>query len=44
MDNQFGELPVDKTVDTKFFLESVAYLPPFFGEYRSTPERSVDDL
>ncbi|KAK6322097.1 glycolipid transfer protein [Coregonus clupeaformis] len=30
MDNQFGELPVDKAVDTKFFLESVAYLPPFF--------------
>ncbi|CDQ57038.1 unnamed protein product [Oncorhynchus mykiss] len=30
MDNQFGELPVDKSVDTKFFLESVAYLPPFF--------------
>ncbi|XP_064833854.1 glycolipid transfer protein-like [Oncorhynchus masou masou] len=30
MDNQFGELPVDKSVDTKFFLDSVAYLPPFF--------------
>ncbi|KAM9517224.1 glycolipid transfer protein-like [Salvelinus alpinus] len=29
MDNQFGNLPADNAVNTKLFLESVAYLPPF---------------
>ncbi|KAL0965664.1 hypothetical protein UPYG_G00284150 [Umbra pygmaea] len=30
MENQFRELPSDKAVDTKLFLNSVSYLPPFF--------------
>ncbi|KAJ7987164.1 hypothetical protein DPEC_G00335910 [Dallia pectoralis] len=30
MENQFRELPADRAIDTKLFLESVAYLPPFF--------------
>lgn len=30
LENQFRELPEDKTVDTKLFLESVSHLPPFF--------------
>uniref|UniRef100_A0A4W5N2U7 Glycolipid transfer protein n=1 Tax=Hucho hucho TaxID=62062 RepID=A0A4W5N2U7_9TELE len=29
---QFGKLPADNAVNTKLFLESVAYLPPFFGD------------
>ena len=32
LDNQFGELPPDKSVDTKLFLEAVSHLPSFFGE------------
>ncbi|KAM8743867.1 glycolipid transfer protein-like [Acanthopagrus latus] len=30
LDNQFGELPPDKSVDTKLFLEAVSHLPSFF--------------
>ncbi|XP_008284697.1 glycolipid transfer protein-like [Stegastes partitus] len=30
LDNQFKELPPDKSVDTKTFLEAVAHLPSFF--------------
>ncbi|CAL8280767.1 unnamed protein product [Boreogadus saida] len=30
LDNEFKELPADKTLDTKLFLESVSHLPPFF--------------
>ncbi len=32
LDNQFKELPPDKSVDTKLFLETVSHLPAFFGE------------
>ncbi|XP_035523355.1 glycolipid transfer protein-like [Morone saxatilis] len=30
LDNQFKELPPDKSVDTKLFLEAVSHLPSFF--------------
>ncbi|XP_026153636.1 glycolipid transfer protein-like [Mastacembelus armatus] len=30
LDNQFKELPPDRAVDTKLFLEAVSHLPPFF--------------
>lgn len=30
LDNQFTELPSDKSVDTKIFLEAVSHLPSFF--------------
>ncbi|KAL4609693.1 glycolipid transfer protein-like isoform X2 [Arapaima gigas] len=30
MDHQFKELPADRQVDTKAFLDSVSYLPSFF--------------
>ncbi|XP_020485449.1 glycolipid transfer protein [Labrus bergylta] len=30
LDNQFKELPPDKSIDTKLFLETVAHLPTFF--------------
>ncbi|XP_007568392.1 PREDICTED: glycolipid transfer protein-like [Poecilia mexicana] len=30
LDNQFAELPADKSVDTKTFLDNVSTLPPFF--------------
>lgn len=36
LDNQFGELPPDKSVDTELFLEAVSHIPAFFGEYAST--------
>ncbi|XP_040013082.1 glycolipid transfer protein-like [Xiphias gladius] len=30
LDNQFGELPPDKSVDTELFLEAVSHIPAFF--------------
>ncbi|XP_029372098.1 glycolipid transfer protein-like [Echeneis naucrates] len=30
LDNQFRELPADKSVDTKLFLETVSHIPLFF--------------
>ncbi|KAK2819155.1 hypothetical protein Q5P01_024716 [Channa striata] len=36
LDNQFQELPPDKAVDTKLFLEAVSHLPPFFDCLGST--------
>nr|XP_020474251.1 glycolipid transfer protein-like [Monopterus albus] len=30
LDHQFNELPPDKSINTKFFLETVSFLPPFF--------------
>ncbi|XP_019937337.2 glycolipid transfer protein-like [Paralichthys olivaceus] len=30
LDNQFSELPPDRSVDTKLFLEAVSHLPSFF--------------
>ncbi|XP_028680922.1 glycolipid transfer protein [Erpetoichthys calabaricus] len=30
MEHQFKQLPADKQVDTRSFLEAVSYLPPFF--------------
>ncbi|XP_068191282.1 glycolipid transfer protein-like [Antennarius striatus] len=30
LENEFSELPPDKSIDTKFFLETVAHLPSFF--------------
>ncbi|KAK2888297.1 hypothetical protein Q8A73_019745 [Channa argus] len=36
LDNQFKELPPDKSVDTKLFLEAVSHLPPFFDCLGST--------
>ncbi|KAM3600600.1 uncharacterized protein V6R79_025704 [Siganus canaliculatus] len=30
LENQFNELPPDKSVDTKLFLEAVSHLPSFF--------------
>ncbi|XP_041825651.1 glycolipid transfer protein-like [Melanotaenia boesemani] len=30
IDNEFKELPPDKSIDTKTFLENVSHLPPFF--------------
>ncbi|GAA6217094.1 glycolipid transfer protein-like [Lates japonicus] len=30
LDNQFKELPPDKSVDTKLFLETVSHIPAFF--------------
>lgn len=36
LDNQFTELPPDKSVDTKIFLEAVSHLPSFFDCLGST--------
>ncbi|KAG9339568.1 hypothetical protein AGOR_G00055720 [Albula goreensis] len=36
MDHQFKQLPADKQVETRSFLESVSYLPPFFDCLGST--------
>lgn len=36
LENQFKELPPDKAVDTKLFLEAVSHIPSFIGEYTST--------
>lgn len=36
LDNQFTELPPDKSVDTKTFLEAVSHLPSFFDCLGST--------
>ncbi|XP_035040592.1 glycolipid transfer protein [Hippoglossus stenolepis] len=36
LDNQFKELPPDKSVDTKLFLEAVSHLPHFFDCLGST--------
>ncbi|XP_058472623.1 glycolipid transfer protein-like [Solea solea] len=35
LDNQFKELPPDKSVDTKSFLDAVSHLPPFFDCFGS---------
>lgn len=32
MEHQFRQLPADRQVETRPFLEAVSYLPPFFGE------------
>ncbi|KAG5840350.1 glycolipid transfer protein [Anguilla anguilla] len=36
MEHQFRQLPADKQVETRPFLESVSYLPPFFDCLGST--------
>lgn len=36
MEHQFKQLPADKQVETRTFLESVSYLPPFFDCLGST--------
>ncbi|XP_041815669.1 glycolipid transfer protein-like [Chelmon rostratus] len=36
LENQFTELPPDKSVDTKLFLEAVSHLPAFFDCLGST--------
>ncbi|XP_029618122.1 glycolipid transfer protein [Salmo trutta] len=36
MEHQFKQLPADKQVETRSFLESVSYLPPFFDCLGST--------
>ncbi|XP_076614055.1 glycolipid transfer protein-like [Chaetodon auriga] len=36
LENQFRELPPDKSVDTKLFLEAVSHLPSFFDCLGST--------
>lgn len=33
IEHQFRQLPGDKNVETRPFLEAVSYLPSFFGEY-----------
>uniref|UniRef100_UPI0037E8B5AD glycolipid transfer protein-like n=1 Tax=Semicossyphus pulcher TaxID=241346 RepID=UPI0037E8B5AD len=43
LDNQFKELPPDKSIDTKLFLETVSHLPSFFdclGSRVFTPIKS----
>ncbi|XP_067910861.1 glycolipid transfer protein isoform X2 [Heterodontus francisci] len=35
-EHQFKQLPADKQIDTRAFLESVSYLPPFFDCLGST--------
>lgn len=35
MENQFCELPPDKAIDTKTFLDTVSHIPAFFGECNS---------
>lgn len=32
MEHQFRQMPADRQVETRPFLEAVSYLPPFFGE------------
>lgn len=32
MEHQFRQLPADRQVETRPFLEAVSYLPPFFGK------------
>ncbi|XP_056287851.1 glycolipid transfer protein-like isoform X2 [Pseudoliparis swirei] len=41
LDNQFKELPPDRAVDTKLFLESVSHIPSFFAVYVKDPARYV---
>ncbi|XP_051888428.1 glycolipid transfer protein [Pristis pectinata] len=36
LEHQFKQLPADKQIDTRAFLESVSYLPPFFDCLGST--------
>lgn len=33
MEHQFRQLPADRQVETRPFLEAVSYLPPFFGKW-----------
>lgn len=33
MEHQFRQLPADKQVETRPFLEAVSHLPPFFGRF-----------
>lgn len=42
LDNQFKELPPDKSVDTKTFLDNVSSLPSFFGESMNATHQPGD--
>lgn len=33
MEHQFRQLPADRQVETRPFLETVSHLPPFFGKF-----------
>ncbi len=43
MEHQFRQLPADKQVETRPFLEAVSHLPPFFGRFFRHPRSLSSD-